>query len=629
MVVIVLLGLLSLAWEIQADPNPAYVCSFCLVALGLVEESLFQIHLENALAAKCQGNKTCLYAVKQLVLSLEKKVVPEDICREITLCDGQCPLFAQWPVDPLPEQPISWPILRHNAILDSSNTLQQEVERVIPQSILDEDLPRDLRLLKPFFEDLLWSFLPQEWGMWAHVSIGLGELHALLMSKGKQGLVPPTAPSQVAEDPCGWDLKCKFNRLGDHKPLQDYDGDYFSSIYSRRLRGNDWRGVDCNDREESVYPGRRLSTYNVDVDHNCNAIVGGNETIPSFEDLFCKDSQPRGIAILGDSATAHFHIPPQWLTAQGWTMDQLLVDALNEVDQPHCSWGTAHMDSLEECPYQHPIDGNAQTNAIISLYSQLRQRNRCNHNDFQNIGVNGARMPSSMQLVDALARDQKNDNPLLVWLALIGNDICSTHPDFDHMTTPDEFYSKAMETLTQLDTKVPSGSYVVALALFDGELLYQTMHKHTHPVGTTYSAMYDFMNCMEENPCWGWLNSNATVRRISTYKSNQLNDVYQNISDNQSFQNFKFIFYSPHWAEIFEDYTKTGRPLTDLIEPSDGFHPSQTGNAIFAKKFFEYLEENHPEALGPVNPYNAEIDALFFNPQAKSNYMKSMMKQKL
>lgn len=34
---------------------------------------------------------------------------------------------------------------------------------------------------------------------------------------------------------------------------------------------------------------------------------------------------------------------------------------------------------------------------------------------------------------------------------------------------------------------------------------------------------------------------------------------------------------------------------------------------MFAKKFFEFLETEHPEAIGPINPYNAEIDAMFFN----------------
>lgn len=373
--------------------------------------------------------------------------------------------------------------------------------------------------------------------------------------------------------------------------------------------GNDWRGIDCDDKNGNVYPGRFTSAYDSTIDHNCNGIVGGNAT-GSYEDLFCAGTQPRGLVILGDSATAHFHIPPQWLTAQNWNLDQLLPDAENELDQPHCSWGTGHA-TPEQCPYQHPVPG--LENQVTSLYTQLRARNRCNHNDYQNIGVNGARMTSSMQLVNAMARDQANDNPLLIWLALIGNDICNGHPTFDTMTTPDEFYSHAMDTLNAIDKQAPKGSYVVSLALFDGELLYQIMHNHIHPMGTTYEQAYDFMNCLEENPCWGWLNSNATVRRISTAKSTSLNMVYQNISNHQNFNNFKFIFYSPDWIKLFSDYTQTGRPLTDLIEPTDGFHPSQTGNAIFGQKFFQFLETEYPEALGPVNPHNAEIDALFFN----------------
>lgn len=51
----------------------------------------------------------------------------------------------------------------------------------------------------------------------------------------------------------------------------------------------------------------------------------------------------------------------------------------------------------------------------------------------------------------------------------------------------------------------------------------------------------------------------------------------------------------------------------DLIEKADGFHPSQAGNALFATQFFAWLEAEHPEALGPVNPHNDEIDALFWN----------------
>jgi acyloxyacyl hydrolase len=124
---------------------------------------------------------------------------------------------------------------------------------------------------------------------------------------------------------------------------------------------------------------------------------------------------------------AHIHIPPQWVTADGWNMDQLLADAANELDQPACSWGTGH-NAPEACPYQNPVPG---ISGITSLYSQLRERNRCNHNDFQNIGVNGADIGSSYDQVTAMKRSGPDDHPALVWLAMIGNDVCNGHPGYD------------------------------------------------------------------------------------------------------------------------------------------------------------------------------------------------------
>ena len=33
----------------------------------------------------------------------------------------------------------------------------------------------------------------------------------------------------------------------------------------------------------------------------------------SYEDMFCKNSNQMGVAVLGDSISAHFHIPEEWL----------------------------------------------------------------------------------------------------------------------------------------------------------------------------------------------------------------------------------------------------------------------------------------------------------------------------
>ena len=94
-----------------------------------------------------------------------------------------------------------------------------------------------------------------------------------------------------------------------------------------------------------MYPGRRATEYDASVDHNCNGIFGGNETAASFEELFCADSQARGLVMLGDSATAHFHIPPQWLTANGWNLNQLLPDAEDELDGKHLANSVDSQDS--------------------------------------------------------------------------------------------------------------------------------------------------------------------------------------------------------------------------------------------------------------------------------------------
>ena len=59
----------------------------------------------------------------------------------------------------------------------------------------------------------------------------------------------------------------------------------------------------------------------------------------------------------------------------------------NEADWPQCSWSTG-VNNQTACPASTlPANVTAQ-----SLYARMVERNRCAHRDFQNIGVNGARM---------------------------------------------------------------------------------------------------------------------------------------------------------------------------------------------------------------------------------------------
>ena len=70
---------------IIASPNPAYVQSFCAIALGLVEEAAFQIRLSDYLkSASCTSN-VCTKTVDRFILTLESKIPPDDVCLQIGL----------------------------------------------------------------------------------------------------------------------------------------------------------------------------------------------------------------------------------------------------------------------------------------------------------------------------------------------------------------------------------------------------------------------------------------------------------------------------------------------------------------------------------------------------------------
>jgi len=106
--------------------------------------------------------------------------------------------------------------------------------------------------------------------------------------------------------------------LSSQKAVFDDDGDLFSTYGP--LRGHNWRGKDCDDTDNSIFPGRH--DLDISADNNCNGIYGVDPTtdIP-YEEQFCEGTGQMGIAILGDSATAHFRIPPNYFVAANLTLD--------------------------------------------------------------------------------------------------------------------------------------------------------------------------------------------------------------------------------------------------------------------------------------------------------------------
>ena len=399
------------------------------------------------------------------------------------------------------------------------------------------------------------------------------------------------------------------NTFNNHVPYYDDDKDKFST--EATLRGYDWRGKDCNDKDKDVYPGRQ-ATGDAKTDTNCNGIFGIDPaTNATYESQWCDGTRQMGVAVLGDSASAHFHVPPSYLTAATMnkeTFKHLPYIVENEVDWPMLSSTTGFANISK---WSGSISG-----PVDSLYLRMVELNRCNHRDYQNIAVNGARADAmAKEIVKSLARQPDADKPLLVLLALIGNDVCNGHPSMDHMTKPDEMYSKTQETLKYLDQVLPSGSAVVIAGMVDGRILYEYLSQRIHPLGSlhqdiTYANLYDYLNCLQVSPCFGWMNSNETWRNLTTQRAMELNQALMEVVGNFSSTKFKVHYLDSPLQKMIDEWVKQGHQPWELIEPVDGFHPGQIGQALDARIMFDLLGQI--EGLLPEqNPYNDKIKAKF------------------
>ena len=422
----------------------------------------------------------------------------------------------------------------------------------------------------------------------------------------------------------GWD----FLDVGQHLPAWDDDNDTFSP--KDTLRGASWRGKDCQDLAASVYPGRRVTDYPPEVDHNCNGIAGRDETGNSLEEVLCGKSEPRGVIVLGDSISAHFHIPVP--SRANLTLDDLFLMALNEIDYPQCSWGTGFAQDFKLCSEVSQL-------ALTSVYQKLAERNRCNHRDYQNISRNGARSSSTYRdLVPTIGRHSDTDHPSIVFYSMLANDVCNGRNGTGSMTPPADFHLHVTNTLVHLNTVLAPGSTVVLVGLIHGELMWESIHDEPHFIGATYGALWDFLACLEETACWGWLNADPYWRQATSDHAESLRVVLRDIAASQRYANLNVVYMEHPDREYHRDYayvplslslslkddrgitssfffcffsSNAGGSLFDLYEVMDGGHPSVTGEILMGDYIWRLMERDFPDALGPVNPNNARIQALF------------------
>jgi acyloxyacyl hydrolase len=403
-----------------------------------------------------------------------------------------------------------------------------------------------------------------------------------------------------------WDyLKHIFESVQSHEPLFDLDQDGYST--SHTLRGANWRGKDCDDENHRVHPGATAHDGDATLDSNCNGIWGtpaGSDA--TYEELWCNGTTQLGFVALGDSATAHFEIPPDMMNATAiFAMGKAVFAGLEAMIEDEMDW-----------PQKSAYTGFAPSTAaapVHSVYELLRERNLCIHRDFQNMGVNGARSGAcNSTIVNHFSRSP-SDHPALVVLSLIGNDVCNGHHALSHMTSAEAFRNATLGTLAQLDAKLPAGSHVLLVGLADGEVLWNAMANRTHPIGVPTSSVYAFLNCLEINPCWVWLNHDASIRAAGTAHAQKLSAVYEDIIASQTYQNFDlgFLSFADSFNRVIANYTAHGGEVWELIEPVDGFHPGPLAQPMIARDIWSHIESHYPHWVPPVNPNNDKILAQF------------------
>ncbi|XP_036309726.1 acyloxyacyl hydrolase isoform X2 [Pipistrellus kuhlii] len=422
---------------------------------------------------------------------------------------------------------------------------------------------------------------------------------------------PPLKYSRGGSDICSLPFLAKVcqeikRAIKNAVPFRDGDSDNYS--VSPTLRGYHWRGRDCNDSDEMAYPGRRPDHWDVHRDSNCNGIWGVDpkDGIP-YEKKFCEGSEPRGIVLLGDSAGAHFHIPPEWLTASLMSLKSFfnLPTALtDELDWPQLSGATGFLNATSR------IKEN-------SIYLRLRKRNHCNHRDYQNISKNGASSQNLETFLESLSRNPLLDHPAIVIYAMIGNDVCNGKSDpVPEMTTPEQFYSKVMETLKYLNARLPNGSHVILYGLPDGTFLWDNLHNRYHPLGqlnrdVTYGQLYAFLSCLQVSPCSGWMTANETLQTLTSQRAAQLSNTLKKIATSQKFTSFHLYYVDFDFQEIVKKWQKRGGQPWQLLEPVDGFHPNEVASLLLVDGLWDKLRLQWPQVLGKENPFNTQIEQVF------------------
>ena len=189
-------------------------------------------------------------------------------------------------------------------------------------------------------------------------------------------------------------------------------------------------------------------------------------------------------------------------------------------------------------------------------------------------------------------------------------------------------YQNSLETMEYLNSVLPKGSTVLWSGVVDGRILYGGMHDKIHPLGemfgnVRYRDLYDYLNCLEISPCYGWLTSDKNLREASSARAREqtmaLKTLLRDYPD-EHWLNINNLFYEFDMVQLVGEWLDNGgKAISDVIDPTDGFHPSQAGMALQAKYMWKLLLEGKDDVIGKRNPFNDEIMIRFVQADGDPN----------
>ena len=177
------------------------------------------------------------------------------------------------------------------------------------------------------------------------------------------------------------EIRKAFEENGGEEKIQATDFE-FIEVKEENFSNGNFVKSGSSPLDGDIYPGQKPVNEDRVIDHNSNGIFGVDEHGIAYERLYCDNYPPVGVAILGDSASAHFSLPPSWFRPTEFnenTFKNLFMLLTNELDWPQLSWATGHS---ENC-WMDDIKSYSDIQ-MDSIYKRLVERNRCGLNDYQN-----------------------------------------------------------------------------------------------------------------------------------------------------------------------------------------------------------------------------------------------------